>query len=62
MQTKMGRVQEGGGGLGEDSGTRKSAKDPKTRPGGVLRQPHNFPGWKVLHFFKPVKKKQRGFC
>ena len=29
-----GGVQEGGGEYGEDSRTRKSTKDPKTRPGG----------------------------
>ena len=34
MQTKGGGVQEGGGGYGKDSRTRKSRKDPKTRPGG----------------------------
>ena len=60
VQTKGRGVQEGGGGYGEDSRTRKSAKDPKTRPGGVLRQPHHFPDWKVLRFFWPRKKEQRG--
>ena len=34
VQTKGGGVQEGGGEYGEDSRTRKSTKDPKTRPGG----------------------------
>ena len=53
-------MQKGGGGNGEDSRTRKSPKGPKTRPGGVLRQPHNFPGWKVLRFFGSGKKEQGG--
>ena len=43
-------------GIGGRQPNKKKSKRPKTRPGGVLGQPHNFPDWKALRFFGPGKK------
>ena len=61
------RSDKGGGGAGRWGGiwgrqpNKKMYKTLKNATwGGVLRQPHHFPDWKVLRFFWPRKKEQRG--
>ena len=56
MQRKGGRVHEGGGEVRGRQPNKKKPKRPKNATWGVLRQPHNFPDWKVLRFFGPGKK------
>ena len=57
------RADKGGGGcrrvggnMGKTAEQEKVQKTQKRDLGGVLRQPHNFPDWKVLRFFGPGKK------
>ena len=49
-----------GGNMGKTAEQEKVQKTQKRDLGGVLRQPHHFPDWKVLRFFWPRKKEQRG--
>ena len=60
VQTKGGGCRRVGGNMGKTAEQEKVEKTQKRDLGGVLRQPHHFPDWKVLRFFWPRKKEQRG--